>query len=51
MRMFGPDGNPQARNLFAVISHLQRHARLTFHVTAQPHRGHATVTNVGGRQK
>jgi DNA-binding phage protein len=36
IRMFGPAGNPQARNLFAVISHLQRHARLTLHVTAQP---------------
>ena len=23
MRMFGPKGNPQAKNLFAVISHLQ----------------------------
>lgn len=23
MRMFGPKGNPQARNLFAVISYLQ----------------------------
>lgn len=37
IRMFGPTGNPQARNLFAVISHLQRHAGLTLHVTAQPH--------------
>jgi hypothetical protein len=35
IRMFGPSGNPQARNLFTVISHLQRHARLTLHVTAQ----------------
>ena len=25
MRMFGPAGNPQARNLFEVISHMQRH--------------------------
>ena len=24
MRMFGPKGNPQARNLFEVIAHLQR---------------------------
>ena len=24
MRMFGPTGNPQANNLFAVIGHLQR---------------------------
>lgn len=37
IRMFGPTGNPQARNLFSVISHLQRHAGLTLHVTAQPH--------------
>lgn len=36
IRMFGPRGNPQARNLFAVISHLQRQAGLTLHVTAQP---------------
>ena len=25
MRMFGPAGNPQARNLFEVISHIQKH--------------------------
>ena len=30
IRMFGPAGN-----LLAVISHLQNHARLTLHVTAQ----------------
>ena len=36
IRMFGPAGNRQARNLFAVISQLQRHAKLTLHVTAQP---------------
>ena len=36
IRMFGPTGNPQARNLFGVISHLQRHAGLTLRVTAQP---------------
>lgn len=35
IRMFGPGGNPQARNLFAVVSHLQRHAGLTLHVSAQ----------------
>jgi hypothetical protein len=28
MRMFGPAGNPQARNLFEVIAHLQRVERL-----------------------
>ena len=25
MRMFGPKGNPQARNLFEVINQIQRH--------------------------
>jgi len=35
IRMFGPSGNPQARNLFAVISHLQRDAGLTLHVMAE----------------
>ena len=25
MRMFGPTGNPQARNLFEIIGHIQRH--------------------------
>lgn len=35
IRMFGPAGNPQARNLFNVLSCLQRHARLTLQVTAQ----------------
>ena len=35
IRMFGPRGNPQARNLFAVLGHLQKHAGLTLHVTVQ----------------
>ena len=25
IRMFGPKGNPQARNLFEIIGHLQEH--------------------------
>jgi len=29
IRMFGPRGNPQARNLFAVIYYLQKQARLS----------------------
>ena len=34
--MFGPRGNPQARNLFGVISYLQKQAGVTLHVaTAQ----------------
>jgi len=32
MRMFGPQGNPQARNLFAVIRHLQRQAKVRLEV-------------------
>lgn len=46
IRMFGPRGNPQARNLFNVISQLQRHAKLTLHVSAQRSapRGKATAT-------
>jgi len=35
IRMFGPSGNPQARNLFTIISHLQRHAGLTLNVTTR----------------
>lgn len=37
IRMFGPTGNPQARNLFTVISHLQRRAGLTLRVTMRSH--------------
>ena len=37
IRMFGPTGNPQARNLFAVLEQLQKHAGLTLHVTARAH--------------
>ena len=32
IRMFGPRGNPQARNLFSVISYLQKRAGLELHV-------------------
>jgi DNA-binding phage protein len=37
IRMLGPRGNPQARNLFGVLSHLQRRAGMSLHVTAQQH--------------
>jgi DNA-binding phage protein len=33
MRMLGPKGNPQARNLFDVIKHLQRAEGLQFEVS------------------
>ncbi|MCY4112362.1 MAG: transcriptional regulator [Chloroflexi bacterium] len=35
MRMFGPSGNPQARNLFEVINQIQRHEGVRLHVTAE----------------
>lgn len=36
IRMFGPRGNPQARNLFGIISYLQRQAGVQLHVTQAP---------------
>ncbi|HTW53136.1 MAG TPA: transcriptional regulator [Stellaceae bacterium] len=36
IRMFGPGGNPQARNLFSVLGYLQRQAGVQLHVTVQP---------------
>ena len=32
IRMFGPRGNPQAKNLFSVIGYLQKRAGLELHV-------------------
>jgi DNA-binding phage protein len=32
MRMFGPDGNPQARNLFAVVAALQKREKVALAV-------------------
>ncbi len=34
MRMFGPKGNPQARNLFDIICYLQKREGLHFEVRA-----------------
>jgi DNA-binding phage protein len=34
MRMFGPNGNPQAQNLFAVLRLLQNHANVRMEVKA-----------------
>ena len=34
MRMFGPGGNPTAKNLFAVIAYLQRELGVTLEVAA-----------------
>jgi len=35
MRMFGPKGNPQAKNLFAVINALQKDAGIELHIAAE----------------
>ncbi len=34
MRMFGPNGNPQARNLFEVINQVQQHEGVQLEVRA-----------------
>lgn len=36
IRMFGPRGNPQARNLFGVIGYLQRQAGIELYVAQGP---------------
>lgn len=35
MRMFGPSGNPQARNLFQVVRYLQQKEHVSFHLKVQ----------------
>ena len=32
IRMFGPRGNPQAKNLFSVIGYLQKRAGMRLHI-------------------
>ena len=39
MRMFGPEGNPQASNLFAIIGHLQKVEKVELEVRAARRRG------------
>ena len=36
IRMFGPRGNPQARNLLGIIGYLQKQAGVELHVTQGP---------------
>ncbi len=36
IRMFGPRGNPQARNLFGIIGYLQKQAGVELHVMQGP---------------
>jgi hypothetical protein len=36
IRIFGPRGSPQARNLFGIIGYLQKQAGIELHVTQGP---------------
>jgi DNA-binding phage protein len=36
IRMLGPRGNPQAKNLFSVIGYLQKQAGVELHVSTGP---------------
>lgn len=36
IRMLGPRGNPEARNLFGIIGYLQKQAGVERHVAAEP---------------
>jgi hypothetical protein len=36
IRMLGPRGNPQARNLFGIIGYLQKQAGVELHVAPGP---------------
>mgnify|MGYP003693983377 CR=1 FL=1 len=38
IRMFGPRGNPQAKNLFSVLGYLQKRAGLELHVAQRTRR-------------
>jgi hypothetical protein len=51
--MFGPGGNPQAKNLFAVLGHLQEQANLHLVVTTEPMPGRRTSDDppAGARPK
>lgn len=35
IRMFGPRGNPQARNLFSILGYLQRQAGVALHLVPE----------------
>jgi hypothetical protein len=48
IRMFGPRGNPQARNLFGIIGYLQKHAGVELHVSQGPGRRCRTASITKG---
>ncbi len=49
MRMLGPSGNPQARNLFEIVEYLQRREKVRFKVVASIRRGLAQARKGEGR--
>jgi len=49
MRMLGPSGNPQARNLFEIVEYLQRKEKVRFRVVAAIRRGLAQARKGAGR--
>ena len=50
MRMFGPNGNPQAQNLFAILSHLQKQANVRIEVnTVRTRRAGGNAARSGAR--
>jgi DNA-binding phage protein len=49
MRMLSPSGNPQARNLFQIVEHLQRKEKVHFHVVAGIRRSLAQTRKGMGR--
>ncbi len=36
IRMFGPRGNPRARNLFEIVDYLQKQAGIELHIMPRP---------------
>lgn len=48
MRMFGPSGNPQGRNLFRVIACLHEHEGVHLEVKASGYLGGVGVVGCGG---
>lgn len=49
MRMLSPSGNPQARNLFEIVEHLQHREKVRFQVVASIRRGLAQARKGAGR--
>jgi len=50
IRMLGPRGNPQARNLFEIVEYLQRREKVHFQVVASIRRGLAQARKGMGRR-